>query len=73
MARPIDELLKKEMTRREFLATLGFGVGSMLGLSTVIHMLTGKSLTRHSLTYRNVYNQGRYAGIKKSSMRGYRA
>lgn len=39
----INELMQKEMTRKEFLATMGFGVATMLGLSTLMGLLTGKS------------------------------
>jgi Trp operon repressor len=39
----IEPLLQKEMSRREFLLTLGLGIASIFGFSTIIHMLTGKS------------------------------
>lgn len=35
----IQNLLKKEMTRREFLATLGFGLATLAGLSSLLNML----------------------------------
>lgn len=47
-------ILEKEMTRKEFLATLGLAAGSILGFSGLIKLLTGKSLhsqlgaTQHS-------------------------
>ena len=44
--------MQKEMTRKEFLATMGFGVASIFGLSTVIKMLSSKqSGQRSSLGY----------------------
>jgi hypothetical protein len=47
MNKQIDTLLQKQMTRKEFLATLGFGAASVMGFSTVIKMLTGKSVEHH--------------------------
>jgi hypothetical protein len=43
MTRPLDDLMQKEMTRKEFLAALGFGVASIMGFSTIIRLLTGHS------------------------------
>lgn len=48
MAKPVTALMQAEMTRKEFLATLGLGVASILGFSSIIHFLTGKSLTNHA-------------------------
>ena len=42
MSKPLDNLLQKEMDRKEFLTTVGFGVASLLGFSTVLQLL-GKS------------------------------
>ncbi|HVS58423.1 MAG TPA: hypothetical protein VHD60_01640 [Candidatus Saccharimonadales bacterium] len=39
MAKPIDTLLQKEMSRKEFMTTVGFGVASLLGFSTVLRLL----------------------------------
>jgi hypothetical protein len=47
MAKPITALMQKEMTRQEFMATLALGVGSIMGFSTIIHLLTGRSLNSH--------------------------
>jgi hypothetical protein len=49
METPLAAVLQKEMTRKEFLATLGFGVASILGFSNIIHLLTGKSAENHLL------------------------
>lgn len=45
MTKPLNTLLQKEMSRQEFLVTIGFGLASVLGLSGVLKMLTGKSLS----------------------------
>lgn len=36
--------MQKEMTRKEFMATMGVGLASVMGFSTIIRLLTGKSL-----------------------------
>ena len=38
---PAQQLLQQELTRKEFMATLGMGVVSILGFSSIIHFLTG--------------------------------
>jgi hypothetical protein len=35
--------MHKEITRKEFVATLAFGMASILGVSTITHLLTGKT------------------------------
>jgi hypothetical protein len=37
----LEELLGKEMTRRQFLIAVGFGFLSLFGLSAVMGMLSG--------------------------------
>ncbi len=39
----LHDLLNKEMNRKDFLKTIGFGVVALLGASTVIKTLTGIS------------------------------
>jgi hypothetical protein len=47
MQKQVNSLLQKEMTRKEFMATLGFGMASVMGFSTIIRMLSGKPLSHH--------------------------
>lgn len=35
----ISDILHKDMTRKEFLATLGFGIATIAGFSTILKML----------------------------------
>lgn len=44
MTKPIQQLMHKDMTRKEFLVTLGFGAASIFGLSGLLHLMTGQSL-----------------------------
>jgi hypothetical protein len=43
MQKQIQQLLQKEMTRREFITTLGFGLASVAGLSTVVKLVSGRT------------------------------
>ncbi len=54
---PVTTLLERDMTRQEFLVTLGFGLVSVMGFSTIIKLLTGKSLDRH-LGHRSIKGYG---------------
>lgn len=66
MNKPITELLAKEISRKEFLATLGFGVASIVGFSTIIHFLTGKSVESHlSQRVSSGYGSSPYGGYSK--------
>lgn len=44
MNKHLDTLFQKEMSRKEFLATLGLGVASIMGFSAIIKLVTGKSV-----------------------------
>lgn len=45
MTEQLSSLMQKEMTRKQFLTTMGFGVVSIFGFSTVVQILTGKSFS----------------------------
>jgi hypothetical protein len=65
MTQHLNELLQKEMTRKEFMATLALGVGSIMGFSSIIKLLTGKSLTHHGITSTRLgYGGSAYGGGK---------
>lgn len=65
MDKPITALMQKEMSRREFLTTLALGVGSIMGFSTIIRLLTGKSLDRHLGHASLGYGASPYGGGKE--------
>ncbi|HVX24586.1 MAG TPA: hypothetical protein VG992_04590 [Candidatus Saccharimonadales bacterium] len=64
MNKPVTTLLQTEMTRKEFLATLGLGLASVMGLSTIIHLLTGKSFDHHLRHQEMGYGSSAYGGGK---------
>lgn len=65
MAAPIQKLMQKEVSRKEFLATLGFGVASIFGLSALLRLL-GHQSPLHHLTNDQTsgYSSGAYGGSK---------
>lgn len=70
MPKHLDSLMQKEMTRKEFMTTLGFGFLSILGLSTIIRLLTGtdpsQQLNRQLGGSQYGYGGGSYGGGKDS-------
>jgi hypothetical protein len=59
----LSDLMQKEMTRKEFLATLGFGVATALGFSTLIRLVTGND--NNPFKQSSVgYGSGAYGGRK---------
>jgi Trp operon repressor len=61
----LKSLMQKEMSRKEFLATLGFGVATIIGLSSLLNML-GKENPWKSDSLG--YNSGSYGGNKRNSL-----
>jgi hypothetical protein len=47
MKQQLNELVQKEITRKEFLTVLGVGALSIMGLGTITKLLSGKSLLKH--------------------------
>lgn len=68
MSRPLDTLMQKEMTRGEFIATLGLGIASILGFSSLIHLFTGKSFSHHGISRSGLgYGSSAYGGHKEAA------
>ncbi|HUS25839.1 MAG TPA: hypothetical protein VMY99_00630 [Nevskiaceae bacterium] len=47
----LEHIMQKEMTRKEFLATLGFGIASLLGFSSIIRFMFGRDHTGQRATH----------------------
>jgi hypothetical protein len=68
MAKPLDQLMQKDMSRAEFLATMGLGVASVLGFGRIVELLTGRSLHKNLSSHANVgYSSGDYGGKTEGS------
>jgi len=66
MSKPITALMQKEMDRKEFLVTLGIGMASIMGFSTIIHLLTGRSAHSHlGQRISSGYGSSPYGGDKE--------
>lgn len=57
----IQNLMHKKMTRKEFLATAGFGMATIVGLSSLLTML-GKSNPWQNRNSSAGYGGGSYGG-----------
>ena len=70
MNQPVNTLLQKEVTRKEFLGMGGLAVASIFGFGTVVKLLTGKSLgsSKHFASANASYGYGAspYGGNKES-------
>lgn len=64
----LNNLMEKEMSRKEFLATLGFGIASLMGFSTIVKLLFNKGgNSSHQVANNNLgYGSSVYGGIKKA-------
>ena len=60
---PIATVLSREVTRQEFLLILGSLILSILGVSSIIHFLTGRNVGINKYTSKNSqqgYGSSRY-------------
>lgn len=53
------------MTRKEFLATIGFGVASLLGFSTALKLISGRENPFETNNSLAGYGGGVYGGSRK--------
>lgn len=61
MNKHIETLMHKEMTRKEFLATIGLGIATALGFGSLIRLLNGKS-SLHNVS--SGYGSNTYGGSR---------
>ena len=61
MTKPVDVLLAKEMSRKEFLATVGIGLTMVTGLSSLVNIFGGHKLREVS----DGYGSSAYGGLSK--------
>ena len=61
----LDTLFSKEMSRKEFLLTIGVGLTSLLGLSSILTLLSDKPKQQLQLS-QNSYSSGPYGGYKQA-------
>ena len=68
MPKPIDRLMQRDMTRKEFLSTLGLGIVAILGFGRVVEMLSGHSINKNISNRSSLgYSNGDYGGGSDSS------
>ena len=59
----LEKVMQKEMTRKEFLGALGLGIVSILGMSTILGLIFGKSDDKRS-NAASTYGGSVYGGSK---------
>jgi hypothetical protein len=59
MNKQVDHLLQKQMSRKEFLTTFGFGLASLFGLGTILRLMG------HNQHVSMGYGSGGYGGTKR--------
>lgn len=63
MNKPLEAIMQKEMSRQEFMVTLGLGLTSILGFGRIIELLTGHSFKNHVESHSAYgYSSGPYGG-----------
>ena len=63
----LSDLMQKDMTRKEFLATLGFGAATIFGFATLLRLITGKDNNPFQQQNSLSYGGGAYGGRKNHS------
>lgn len=65
--RQLEDMMNREVTRKEFLATVGFGVASILGFSSIIKFIFGRG-NQQQATSRMGYGSSSYGGsVRRAS------
>lgn len=62
--KPLDQLMQKEMTRKEFLLTLSLGIVSIFGFGRIVELFTGHSVHKNISSHSVGYDSGNYGGNK---------
>lgn len=62
--RQLEDVMNREVTRKEFLTTLGFGVASILGFSGIMKFIFGKGNQQSSTRRPLGYGSSTYGGRK---------
>lgn len=65
----LNQLMQKEMTRKEFLGTLGFGIATIFGFSALLRMVTGKDNNPFHQQSKVGYGNGAYGGNTTDSVK----
>jgi hypothetical protein len=63
--KPIQTIASKEVTRKEFLTISALAIASIMGIGTILELLTSKSPKHHLSEYTSGYSASDYGGKKK--------
>lgn len=62
----LKDLMKREMTRKEFIATLGFGAATIFGFGGLLQLLGKQNPVQEQATQLS-YGGGAYGGNRKKA------
>jgi hypothetical protein len=65
--RHLEDAMNREVTRKEFLTTLGFGIASILGFSGIMKFIFGRGNQQSGSRSSMGYGGGTYGGRKTSA------
>jgi len=68
MMKHLEHIMQREMTRKEFLATLGFGLISVMGVGTLVRLLLGKDNAVQHLNSASTYGGSTYGRSRSSTL-----
>lgn len=60
----LNDLMQREMTRKEFIATLGFGAATVFGFSGILQLLGKQNPLQQQASSRLSYGGGAYGGAR---------
>jgi hypothetical protein len=62
----VTDVLSKDMTRKEFITTVGFGLATMAGLSVLLRLLGKDNPWQTTPNQAATYGSGTYGGTPKN-------
>jgi len=63
--RELENIMQKEMTRKEFLTTLGFGIASIFGIANILKYVMGRGNNRTGNSASYGYGASTYGGGRR--------
>lgn len=63
MTKPVDVIMAKEMSRKEFLVTIGVGLTAAAGLSSIVNIFGGNKVREVT----DGYGSSAYGGLNKTA------
>jgi hypothetical protein len=65
----LEPLLQKDVTRKEFLTLIGFGLASLFGMNRILALITGKGSSERIRHFSSGYSSSDYGGKQMLNQR----